>query len=109
MGIPCHACRRLVKLPLALEERLPVTGGARLGFFGGTKMRSFGRCLAACAAVVCSPFASAAVVMTPLSTFGTNGWLAPGSSAYLGTGNNERGIGFGNGHVYLVSHANVSG
>src|SRR5262245_41598888 len=49
------------------------------------------------------------VTMVPLTTFGNNGWLAPGTSAYLGTANNERGLGFGNGHLYLVSHANVSG
>lgn len=49
--------------------------------------------------------------MTPLSTFGGGGgWLAPGSGyAYLGTANNERGLAFGNNHLYLVSRANVSG
>lgn len=29
-----------------------------------------------------------------LTTFGSNGWLAPGSNAFLGTGNNERGLAF---------------
>src|SRR5437764_4497433 len=56
--------------------------------------------------------ASAQVTMSPyLSWGGGDGWLAPGegSTAYLGTGNNERGLAYGNGHVYLVSHANVSG
>jgi hypothetical protein len=55
---------------------------------------------------------NAQVTMTPyLSWGGGDGWLAPGEggTAYLGTGNNERGLGYGNGHVYLVSHANVSG
>ncbi len=50
--------------------------------------------------------------MAPLSTFGGgDGWLAPGEGgyAYLGTANNERGLAFGNGHLYLVSRANVSG
>ncbi|HYV27858.1 MAG TPA: DUF4623 domain-containing protein [Candidatus Eisenbacteria bacterium] len=50
--------------------------------------------------------------MTPyLSWGGGDGWLAPGEggTAYLGTGNNERGLGYGNGHVYLVSHASVAG
>jgi hypothetical protein len=48
--------------------------------------------------------------MNALTTFGVNGWLAPGGSyAYLTTGNTERGLAFGNGHVYLVSRANVSG
>jgi hypothetical protein len=48
----------------------------------------------------------AQVTMTPLSSFGGgDGWLAPGEGGYtfLGTGNNERGLAFGNGHVYLVS------
>ncbi|PWU10129.1 MAG: hypothetical protein C5B50_26080 [Verrucomicrobia bacterium] len=51
------------------------------------------------------------VTMSPLTTWGTGGWLAPGAGgyAYLGTGNNERGLAYGNGHVYLVSHASVSG
>lgn len=53
--------------------------------------------------------ANAQVTMSPLATWGTAGWLAPGTSSYLGTANNERGLGYGNGHVYLVSHANVAG
>ncbi len=32
--------------------------------------------------------------LTPLSGFGVNGWLAPGSNPYLSTGNNERGMGW---------------
>ena len=32
--------------------------------------------------------------LSPLVTFGSNGWLAPGSNAYLSTGNNERGLGW---------------
>jgi hypothetical protein len=54
----------------------------------------------------------AQVTISTLNTFGGgDGWLAPGEGgyAYLGTGNNERGLGFGNGHVYLVSHASVAG
>jgi hypothetical protein len=51
--------------------------------------------------------ASAQVTMSPLATWSPNGdgWLAPGEGGYtfLGTGNLERGLGFGNGHVYLVS------
>ncbi len=57
--------------------------------------------------------ASAAVItMAPYTSFGGgDGWLAPGEggTAYLGTGNNERGMAYGNGHVYLISHANVGG
>jgi hypothetical protein len=50
--------------------------------------------------------------LSPLTTFdGGDGWLAPGEggTAYLGTANNERGLAYGNGHLYLVSHASVSG
>ena len=45
--------------------------------------------------------------MTPLTTFGTNGWLAPGSSAYLGTANNERGFALNpvTGNLILVSRS----
>ena len=49
--------------------------------------------------------ANAQVTMTPLSTWGTNGWLAPGANAFVTTGTTERGLAFGNGHVYLVSRA----
>jgi len=60
-----------------------------------------------CAAVLFSSVTQAAVLMGPLTTFSPNsdGWLAPGEGGYtfLGTANNERGIAFGNGHVYLVS------
>lgn len=48
------------------------------------------------------------VTLAPLTSFGGgDGWLAPneGGYAYLGTGNNERGFAFGNGHLYLVSRA----
>jgi hypothetical protein len=70
--------------------------------------------LLACAcAFSTTPYAPAATItMAPYSTFGGgDGWLAPGEggTAYLGTGNNERGLAYGNGHVYLVSHANVGG
>lgn len=50
--------------------------------------------------------ASAAPTLIPLTGFGgADGWLAPGEGGYgfLGTGNNERGMAYGNGHVYLVS------
>lgn len=32
--------------------------------------------------------------LSPLTTFGSNGWLAPGSNPYVSTGNFERGIGW---------------
>src|SRR5262245_51066611 len=64
---------------------------------------------AAAAAVVIAPgSAVAAVSITPLSTFGGgDGWLAPGEGGYgfLGTSSNERGLAFGNGHLYLVSRS----
>lgn len=45
--------------------------------------------------------------IAPLMTFGTDGWLAPGAGGYtfLGTGNLERGLAYGNGQLYLVSRA----
>jgi hypothetical protein len=55
---------------------------------------------------------AATVTLAALSSWGGgDGWLAPGEGgyAYLGTGNNERGLAYGNGHVYLVSRANVGG
>jgi len=75
-------------------------------------MRSTVFCSAAASVLVTAFSTCGQVTMTPLSTFGGgDGWLAPGEGgyAYLGTGNNERGLAFGNGHVYLVSHANISG
>jgi hypothetical protein len=35
-----------------------------------------------------------AQTLTALTTFGSNGWLAPGTNPYLSTGNNERGFGW---------------
>jgi hypothetical protein len=35
-----------------------------------------------------------AQTLSPLTTFGSNGWLAPGSNPYLSTGNFERGLGW---------------
>src|SRR3954452_17708759 len=70
--------------------------------------------LAACAGCfLASQLAQAAVItIAPLSTWSPNndGWLAPGEGgyAYLGTGNNERGLAYGNGHVYLTSRTSVN-
>ena len=46
--------------------------------------------------------------LAPLKTFGSGGWVAPNGSngstyTYLTTGDTERGMAYGNGHVYLVS------
>ena len=56
--------------------------------------------------VVAIPSASAAT-MTAYTEFGGDGWLAPGEGGYtfLGTANNERGLAYGNGHLYLVSRS----
>ena len=54
----------------------------------------------------CSSQALDSFSLSPLTGFGgADGWLAPGEGGYtyLGTGNNERGLAYGNGHVYLVS------
>lgn len=56
----------------------------------------------------CSSASYGAISLTALSTFGGgDGWLAPGEGGYafLGTANNERGMAYGNGHLYLVSRS----
>jgi hypothetical protein len=48
----------------------------------------------------------AQITFGPLLSFGGgDGWLSPGEGGYtfLGTANNERGLAYGNGHLYLVS------
>lgn len=59
----------------------------------------------ALAAMLGAASLSAQSTMTPLTTFGTNGWLAPGSSTYLGIANNERGFALNpvTGNLILVS------
>lgn len=50
----------------------------------------------------------ATVTMEPLSSFrGSDGWFAPGEDGYtfLGTANNERGLAYGNDHLYLASRS----
>jgi len=74
--------------------------------------------------VVASATCSFAQSLTPLSTFGGgDGWRQPGeilandvagtndgsSYLYMQASNNERGLAYANGHLYLVSHANVNG
>ncbi|MGE3310614.1 MAG: DUF4623 domain-containing protein [Limisphaerales bacterium] len=54
----------------------------------------------------CSSASAVNVLVSPLSSFGSgDGWFAPGEGGYtyLGTGNLERGLAFGNGELYLVS------
>ena len=50
--------------------------------------------LAAVAALLVAPSILAQATLTPLTSFGTNGWLAPGSIPQLGTANNERGFAY---------------
>jgi hypothetical protein len=74
------------------------------------KFSLFLAAIAVASSALNTPQASAAS-LTALSTFGGgDGWLAPGEGgyAYLGTGNNERGLAYGNNHLYLVSRANVA-
>jgi hypothetical protein len=56
-------------------------------------------------------FTAPRLVLQRLTTFGGDGWLFPGEngSIYLGSSNNERGLAYGNGHLYLVSHASING
>lgn len=66
------------------------------------------RSLTLLAALIGPPAAVAQVTMVPHPTFGGgDGWFAPGEGGYtfLGTANNERGLAFGNNHLYLVSRA----
>lgn len=63
--------------------------------------------LALAAIAATAPFAAQAQLnLTALSSFGGgDGWLAPNEGGYtfLGTANNERGLAYGNGELYLVS------
>jgi len=60
-----------------------------------------------CAAAGLAAVASAAPTLTVNAGFGTNGWLAPGSSSFLTTGNTERGMAYNpaTGNLVLVSRA----
>ncbi len=63
---------------------------------------------AVCLAVLAS--ASAGAALSPLATFGTNGWLAP-TLPYLTTGNTERGMAYNpaTGNVVLISRVGATG
>jgi hypothetical protein len=54
---------------------------------------------------------SAQATMTPLTSFGTNGWIAPGTHPYVSTGNTERGFSYNpmTGNLVLVARQNVAG
>jgi hypothetical protein len=79
---------------------------------------------ATCVAILLLNVGHAAPTLTSLASFGnaTPGWRQPGeplpgdvantndgSYFYLRDGNNERGLAYGNGHLYLVSHFNING
>jgi hypothetical protein len=51
--------------------------------------------------------AMAQTTLSPLTSFGSNGWLAPGSASYLTTDNTQRGMAYNpaNNHLYLVNRA----
>ncbi|MCC7395474.1 MAG: DUF4623 domain-containing protein [Planctomycetes bacterium] len=55
--------------------------------------------------------AKAQASLVPLPGFGSNGWLAPGSTPYLTTGNTERGLAYNpvTGNLVLVARQNVGG
>jgi len=60
-------------------------------------------------AIVAEQSSAATVTLaTKTSWGGGDGWLAPGDSAFITTGNTERGLAYGNGEVYLVSRAGGS-
>ncbi|MCB9886312.1 MAG: DUF4623 domain-containing protein [Planctomycetes bacterium] len=61
----------------------------------------------AVAAALAANHATAQSTITPLATFGTGGWVAPGSSAFVTTGNTERGLAYNptTGNLVLVSRA----
>ena len=67
--------------------------------------------ICAAAALLSTFDATAQGSLTPLPGFGTNGWLAPGSSPYLSNTNTERGLAFNpvTGNLVLVSRQSVSG
>lgn len=63
------------------------------------------------ATVLSSIHVQAQVSLNPLVGFGgADGWLAPGEGGYtfLGTANLERGMAYGNNHLYLVSRSGGS-
>lgn len=53
-----------------------------------------------------APLSQAQLSISPLTSFGGgDGWLSPGEGgyAYVGTANLERGLAYGNNHLYVVS------
>ena len=52
----------------------------------------FALCVASTGFGSSAAHAAATVTMNPLTTFGTNGWLAPGAIPQLDTSNSQRGM-----------------
>ncbi len=79
----------------------------------GGRIAAIRLCWLACCVVAFSPLAAVgqSPSLSSLTSFGSNGWLAPGANAYLGTAGNERGLAYNPAtkNVVLVSRANVSG
>lgn len=67
--------------------------------------------LSVTASLLCSSAVVAQASMVPLPGFGTNGWLAPGTTPYITTGNTERGMSYNpqTGNLVLVARQNVAG
>lgn len=67
--------------------------------------------LCTAAALALAGTAAAQATMTPVTAFGTNGWIAPGASPYVTTGNTERGLAYNplTGNLVLVARQNVAG
>jgi len=53
--------------------------------------------------------ATAAPTITALTSFGTNGWLAPGANANLLTDNNQRGLAYNRATGNLILHSRTGG
>lgn len=68
-------------------------------------------CVLGSALLFLASTATAQATMTPLATFGSGGWIAPGASPYVTIGNTERGLAYNpiTGNLVLVSRANVTG
>lgn len=60
-------------------------------------------CVSLTAAAIAAGPAQAQFSIAPLGAFGGDGWLAPGESTYVANDNNQRGLAYGNGELYLVS------
>ena len=75
-------------------------------------MKKFAVVSLATLALASVPAVYAQFSISPLTGFGgADGWFAPGEGGYahISTGDLQRGMAYGNDHLYVVSRANVSG